>query len=52
MEKIKTGYRWLLCFCLLYTLQTQAQTTYPAPSSMPVEDAYQLGDLLVDQYKI
>ncbi|HIF9125316.1 TPA: sel1 repeat family protein [Photobacterium damselae] len=52
MEKIKTGYRWLLCFCLLYTLQTQAQTTYPAPSPMPVEDAYQLGDLLVDQYKI
>ncbi|TLS74669.1 hypothetical protein, partial [Photobacterium damselae] len=52
MKKIKIGYRWLLCFCLLYTLQTQAQTTYPAPSSMSVEDAYQLGDLLVDQYKI
>lgn len=52
MEKIKTGYRWLLCLCLLFVSQTQAQTTYPAPNTMSVEDAYQLGDLLVDQYKI
>ncbi|KJG63350.1 tetratricopeptide repeat protein [Photobacterium kishitanii] len=52
MQKVKIGYRWLLCLCLLCASQTQAQTTYPAPSSMSVEDAYQLGDLLVDQYKI
>ncbi len=52
MEKIKISYRWVLCLCLLYALQTQAQTTYPAPNTMSVEDAYQLGDLLVDQYKI
>ncbi|HIF9455936.1 TPA: hypothetical protein ACX6SN_000524 [Photobacterium damselae] len=52
MEKIKISYRWLLCLCLLFASQTQAQTTYPAPNTMSVEDAYQLGDLLVDQYKI
>ncbi|HIF9337324.1 TPA: hypothetical protein ACX6RO_001408 [Photobacterium damselae] len=52
MEKIKIGYRWLLCLCLLFASQTQAQTTYSAPNTMSVEDAYQLGDLLVDQYKI
>ncbi|PSU17217.1 tetratricopeptide repeat protein [Photobacterium kishitanii] len=52
MQKVKIGYRWLLCLCLLCASQTHAQTTYPAPSSMSVEDAYQLGDLLVDQYKI
>ncbi|HGO5293567.1 TPA: hypothetical protein ACK210_003299 [Photobacterium damselae subsp. damselae] len=50
MEKI--SYRWLLCLCLLFASQTLAQTTYPAPNTMSVEDAYQLGDLLVDQYKI
>ncbi|MGS4881130.1 tetratricopeptide repeat protein [Photobacterium damselae] len=52
MEKIKISYRWVLCLCLLFVSQTQAQTTYPAPNTMSVEDAYQLGDLLVDQYKI
>ena len=52
MQKIKIGYRWLLCLCLLFVSQTQAQTTYPSPNSMSVENAYQLGDLLVDQYKI
>ncbi|PSX29405.1 hypothetical protein C0W52_05210 [Photobacterium kishitanii] len=52
MQKVKIGYRWLLCLCLLCASQAQAQTTYPSPSSMSVEDAYQLGDLLVDQYKI
>ena len=51
MQKIKIGYRWLLCLCLLFVSQTQAQT-FPAPNTMSVEDAYQLGDLLVDQYKI
>ena len=51
MQKIKIGYRWLLCLCLLFVSQTQAQT-FPAPNTMSVENAYQLGDLLVDQYKI
>ena len=51
MQKIKIGYRWLLCLCLLFVSQTQAQT-FPAPNTISVENAYQLGDLLVDQYKI
>ena len=52
MQKIKIDYRWLLYLCLLCASQIQAQTAYPAPNSMSVEDAYQLGELLVDQYKI
>ena len=47
----KLFYPFILCCCLFLTTQSYAKE-YPEPEIMTVEEAYQLGDLLVDQYKI
>ncbi|WP_146152593.1 tetratricopeptide repeat protein [Photobacterium iliopiscarium] len=47
----KLFYPFILCCCLFLTTQSYAKE-YPEPETMTVEEAYQLGDLLVDQYKI